>query len=137
MCLIIVVTRIIHKATGQISNERYFMKRLILLGTLVGALGAAIPAQAGGFFSVNIGLPGLSVNIGAVPPPVYIRPAPFCVLPPPVYAPPIVIMAPPPIFVRPVRVYGPPRFVGTRPPGVVYRSHHPHRHYFAGPPYCR
>ena len=116
------------------SNERYFMEKIIFLGTLAGALTAVTPAQAGGFFSGNIGLPGLSVNIGAVPPPVYVRSVPFCVLPPPMYAPPLVVVAPPPVFVRPLRFHGPPRFVVARPPAVVYR---PYRHYVAGPPYCR
>lgn len=113
------------------------MKKLILLGTLVGTLTAVTPAQAGGFFSVNIGLPGLSVNIGAVPPPVYVTPAPVYMVPPPVCAPPFVVLAPPPVFVRPGPFYGPPRYVIGRPPVVVYRPHHPYRYYVAAPPYCR
>jgi hypothetical protein len=136
LCLIIAVTRIIHKATGRISNESYCMKKLILLGTLAGALVAATPAQAGGFFSVNIGLPGILVNFGTTPPPVCFAPAPVCVPPPVYYAPPIVVMAPPPVFVRPMPVYGPPCYVVAHPPVVVYRPHHPYRPYMAAP-YCR
>ena len=116
------------------SNETYYMKKLISLGTLAGALVVVTPAQAGGFFSLSIALPGLSVNMGAMPPPVYVTPAPVCLVPAPVYAPPVVMVMPATFYVRPVPVYGPPRFGVVRPPGVVYRSY---RHYVAAPPYCR
>jgi hypothetical protein len=109
------------------------MKKFLLLGIFAGLLTFAAPAQARGHFSVNIGVPGVSVHIGSAPrvylppPPIYIgRPA--C-------APPAVVVAPP-VCVRPPRVILPPRrvvFVPPPSPVVVYRPHH---HYVAGP-FCR
>ena len=101
------------------------MKKLLLLGIFAGALAVAVPAQAGGFFSLNIGVPFVSLHIGSPPPPVRLHCAPVVVAPP-VCAPRAVMIAPPRVIVRPPVVFAPL-------PVVVHRSHH---YRVVAPPYC-
>jgi hypothetical protein len=108
---------------------KVFMKRFFWLGIVASSLAVAPPVHAGGYFSLNIGLPPVSVHIGSAPRPVYVQPAPVYVAPPPVYAlPPRVIVSPPPIYVRPAPVYVPRRVVLAPRPVVVCRKHHRHWH---------
>jgi hypothetical protein len=84
---------------------------------IAASLAVAAQARAGGYFSLNIGLPPVSVHIGSAPRPVYVQPAPVYVAPPP-----------PPIHVRPARIYVPRRVVLAPRPVVVCRKHHRHWH---------
>ncbi|VTU24198.1 hypothetical protein [Variovorax sp. PBL-E5] len=86
----------------------------------VGALFAAVSADAGPSWSVGIDVPGIAIGVaepGPVyydPPPVYYRPAP------PVY------YQPPPVYYRPAPAYyGPPPAYYER--GDRWREHRHHR----------
>jgi len=89
-------------------------KQLAVAGALVAAAAVAFmpAAQARGFFSLSIGVPG--VVVGA-----------------PYYAPPPVYVAPRPVYVAPPVVYARPRVVYYAPRArIVYRAPYvPHRFY--------
>ncbi|MCR8956333.1 hypothetical protein V9L20_11560 [Variovorax sp. CCNWLW225] len=96
-----------------------------------GALFAATSASARGdvSWSVGVGLPGVSVGVGApayYPAPVYAAPAPVYYAPPP----PVYYRPPPPVYYRPAPVYyAPPAYYAPR---GYYRGHghgHGHRHW--------
>lgn len=87
----------------------------------VAALGFAGAAQARDdvFWSVGVGSPGVSVNVGNAypvytPAPVYVQPAPVYYQPAPVY------YQPAPVYVRPAPVFVQPRPYYYGPPQVVY-----------------
>jgi hypothetical protein len=76
------------------------MKRTALIGTLAAALGLAAQANAGGF-SLRVGLPHLSVEVG-VPAPVCVKPVRVAVHPPVICVrPPAVHLPPPPACITP------------------------------------
>lgn len=81
----------------------------------VAALGFAGAAQARDdvYWSVGVGSPGVSVNVGNAYP-VYTQPAPVYVQPAPVY------YQPAPVYVRPAPVFVQPRPYYYGPPQVVY-----------------
>ena len=103
------------------------MKKLLLLGIVTGTLAAALPTQAHGIFSLHIGVPFVSVNIGSPPPLRRVRCAPLVVAPP--------ICARPAIVIAPPRVNLCPPLLVIPPPVVIHRSH-PHRVVTVPPP-CR
>jgi len=87
----------------------------------VAALGFAGAAQARDdvYWSVGVGSPGVSVNVGNAypvytPAPVYVQPAPVYYQPAPVY------VRPAPVYVRPAPVFVQPRPYYYGPPQVVY-----------------
>ncbi len=89
----------------------------------VAALGFAGAAQARDdvYWSVGVGSPGVSVNVGNAfpvytPAPVYVQPAPVYYQPAPVYVRPApVYYQPAPVFVQPRPYYGPPQVVYVQP----------------------
>jgi hypothetical protein len=92
-----------------------------------GALFAATSASARGdvSWSIGVGVPGVSVGVGApayYPAPVYAPPAPvYYAPPPPVY------YRPPPVYYRPAPVYyAPPAYYGPRYYGRGYYRGHGH-----------
>ena len=89
----------------------------------VAALGFAGAAQARDdvYWSVGVGSPGVSVNVGNAfpvytPAPVYVQPAPVYYQPAPVYVRPApVYYQPAPVFVQPRPYFGPPQVVYVQP----------------------
>lgn len=101
------------------------------------AMGFAGAAQARDdvYWSVGVGSPGVSVNVGnaqpvySQPAPVYYQQAPVYVQPAPVY------YQPRPVFVRPAPVYLAPQPVYYGNPGRGHgRGHGRGGHYMQGPP---
>jgi hypothetical protein len=94
----------------------------------VAALGFAGAAQARDdvYWSVGVGSPGVSVNVGNAypvytPAPVYVQPAPVYYQPAPVY------VRPAPVFVQPrPYYYGPPQVVYVQPGHRGWHKRHGH-----------
>lgn len=92
----------------------------------VAAMGFAGAAQARDdvYWSVGVGSPGVSVNVGNAQP-VYVQPAPVYYQPAPVYVQPApVYYQPRPVYVRPAPVYFAPQPVYYGHPGRGHGRRH-------------
>ena len=108
--------------------SRSIIAKAAVAAVVLAAAGTASVAQAGDhvYFSVGANVaPGVVVNAGNVPPPVYVAPAPVIVQPAPVYY-------EPPVYYTPAPIIG-VEWVWSRQDGrYYYMDHHGHRHWDEG-----
>lgn len=99
--------------TAKLSNRPALAMAAAVL--VMGAIGYAGNAQARDnvYWSVGVGSPGVSVNLGNAAP-VYVQPAPIYYQPAPVY------VRPAPIYYQPAPVFVQPRPLYYGPPQVIY-----------------
>jgi hypothetical protein len=116
--------------------SRSIFARAGLAAVVLAAAGTASVAQAGDhvYFSIGANVaPGVVVNAGNAPPPVYVAPAPVYVAPAPVY-----YEAPAPVYYEAPAYYAPAPVVGvswvwSRETGrYYYMDHHGRRHWDEG-----
>ena len=107
--------------------SRSIIAKAAVAAVVLAAAGTASVAQAGDhvYFSIGANVaPGVVVNAGNVPPPVYVAPAPVVVAPAPVY-----YEEPPVYYYRPVPVVG-VEWVWSRESGrYYYMDRRGHRHW--------
>lgn len=107
--------------------SRSIIAKAAVAAVVLAAAGTTSLAQAGDrvYFSIGANVaPGVVVNAGNVPPPVYVAPAPVVVAPAPIY-----YEEPPVYYYRPAPVVG-VEWVWSRESGrYYYMDHHGRRHW--------